>query len=263
MKWLDTVMFNGEPILKARLEYLSPFVDTFYICEQRYTHQGIRKEQLFVEKNRDLLEPYASKIRILIDESDYRKSNNAWVAENSQRNFSIPYILLDYPNESFIVSVCDVDEIPDASVVLRKQSVIYNSTTTGAVIMKQPLFYYNLNWHIGPWARAFFLNDITLKKLKDFQNIRNESGPIVDKIECGWHLSYFLHPEDICRKIESFAHTEYNVESSKNMDHIRDCIQNGKDVNRNVPGIFNKMNILHLMPEPFRKFHYELLSMQV
>jgi beta-1,4-mannosyl-glycoprotein beta-1,4-N-acetylglucosaminyltransferase len=262
MKWLDTVMFNGEPILKARLEYLAPFVDRFYICEQRYTHQGVRKEKLFVEIYRDWLEPHMSKVCILIDERDYRQEKDTWVSENAQRNYSIPHILRDYPTEKFIVSVCDVDEIPDASVVLVKGPSLYETTTKGAVIMKQPLFYYNLNWYIGDWARAFFLSDITVKKYMDFQKIRSELGEVADKIQCGWHLSYFLYPEDIRRKIESFAHTEFNLEENKNLDHIRSCIRNGKDIHKQSSVRLQRMNIVHIVPEAIRQLHLELIKIQ-
>jgi beta-1,4-mannosyl-glycoprotein beta-1,4-N-acetylglucosaminyltransferase len=262
MKWLDTVMFNGEPVLKARLEYLAPFVDTFYICEQRYTHQGTRKEQLFLEKHNDWLEPYRAKICLLIDETDYRNTSSPWVAENAQRNFSIPHILADYPTEPFIVSVCDVDEIPDVSVVLAKGPSMYDTATRGAVIMKQPLFYYNLNWYIGDWARAFFLNDVSLKRYMDFQKIRNEIGEVADKIQCGWHLSYFLKPDDICRKIESFAHTEYNRPENKSIDHIRSCIRNGKDVHKQSSVHFTRLNITHVVPEAIRNFHTDILASQ-
>jgi len=50
IRWIDSFMYNGEKVVELRLEYLYPYVDKFYIYEGRYTHQGKRKEELFLKK---------------------------------------------------------------------------------------------------------------------------------------------------------------------------------------------------------------------
>ncbi len=98
-------MFNGEIVMKLRLEYLSPYVDKFFICEKRYTHQGKRKDTLFVDMNKDWFAPYSDKVVILIDETT--PEDGAWANENSHRNYAMPYLFTE--EGPWICSVCDVD----------------------------------------------------------------------------------------------------------------------------------------------------------
>ena len=46
----------------------------------------------------------------------------------------------------------------------------------------------------------------------------------------GWHFSYLMSPIKIKKKIESFAHSEYNKEEYKNLKNIESCIKNGTDL---------------------------------
>lgn len=59
---IDCIMYNGEPILQARLEMLNDFIDRFYITESLVTHSGQKKEKLFMEINSDFFKPYKNKI---------------------------------------------------------------------------------------------------------------------------------------------------------------------------------------------------------
>jgi beta-1,4-mannosyl-glycoprotein beta-1,4-N-acetylglucosaminyltransferase len=258
MLWIDTVMFNGEPILKTRLEYLSDHVDCFYICEQRYTHQGQYKDQLYVEKYKEWLEPYLNKIKIIIDETNY-SGKESWDIENAQRNYSLTYILKDYESDKYIVSVCDCDEIPNWKSVIEKTD-LYDKCTNGAVIMEQDLYYYNLNWKSIIWKRAFFLNDISVKKFHNFQIFRNEKGPITDSFTCGWHLSYFFPIADIRRKIESFAHKEFNQEYIKDTTRIMLCVQEGYNL-YNLHERFQKNNTFNF-PKKILDLHNTIIKEQ-
>ena len=225
MYWLDSTMFNGEPVVKLRLQYLFPYVDTFYICEQRYTHQGQRKEQLYIEQYKDWFAPYLSKIRFLIDEQKHE--GGSWVFENNHRRYAIPFILEEYKGKQYILSVCDVDEIPDASVVLLKKDQIYNDTTRGCIVMVQKMFYYNLQWFVQIWSRAFFMNDSLLHQHPDVQSFRDHYYYKAYEMDCGWHLSYFFDKYGVQRKLKSFAHKEFNTESMTNLDFLGDAIQKG------------------------------------
>ena len=259
MKWIDSIMFNGEPVIKLRLEYLFNSIDTFYICEQRYTHQGNRKNELFVEKYLEWFTPYLSKIIFLIDEEN--NEGSSWDKENKHRNYSIPYILENNKNDKYIISVCDCDEIPDLSKVNKMD--IYNKCDNGALFMKQKLFYYNLNWYIGMWSRAFFLNDIILNQYNSFQLWRDEKGPSVGSIECGWHLSYFMNKEGILQKLESFAHSEFNSSNYKDINNIYDCIQQGKLLFKNMNECVNiKKYIEKDFPQEFFSFNDYIINLQ-
>ena len=47
---------------------------------------------------------------------------------------------------------------------------------------------------------------------------------------CGWHFSYLKTPELIIKKLESFAHSELNIDSIKNIDEIKKKIKLGLDL---------------------------------
>ena len=46
----------------------------------------------------------------------------------------------------------------------------------------------------------------------------------------GWHFSYLKSPAQIRKKIESFAHSEYNKDEYKNLKNIENCIKNRTDL---------------------------------
>lgn len=260
--WIDTIMFNGEPIIKLRLQWLYSHVDRFYIAEQRYTHQGQKKEQLFIEKYKEWFLEYMDKITFLIDEKEYSQETDAWVVENAQRNYPISRILEDHPGKEYICSVCDCDEIPDWRVVETMGTELYTRCNTGAMIMDQQLYFYNLQWGPSPWKRAFFLNNRTLETYKDLQLFRNidNQGPVSGHFNCGWHFSYFMEPADIIRKIESFAHKEVNKETFKTKEHVKDCIMNGKFL---YGGDFVlSKNSTFNFPKEIMVFHFQLMAIQ-
>lgn len=267
MKWIDSCMFNGEPIVKLRLEYLFNDVDVFYICEQRYTHQGTKKDILFFEKYAEWFAPYISKIVILIDENN--NTGGPWDKENAHRNYASQYISENHKNEKFILSVCDCDEIPDIDAVKSKKD-LYELCSQGAVYMDQKLFYYNLNCYIGPWKRAYFLNDITYNSYLNLQIFRDGSGPTAGFFDCGWHLSYFNDKEGIIRKLESFSHSEFNNSIYKDPMRIYKCIKEGIFLFNLNPD--NKMihhgNIVQptkytgSFPPPFYLFNEYILKLQ-
>ena len=46
----------------------------------------------------------------------------------------------------------------------------------------------------------------------------------------GWHITYCFKIDDIIRKFESFAHTEYNIDKYKNKEYLLKCIEEGKNI---------------------------------
>ena len=260
MLWFDNFLFNGEEIVKLRLKYLYEHVDTFYICEKRYTHQGGRKDALFFEKNADWFSPYLNKIVFITDETP--SYEDSWRNENTHRNYSRQFILEKNKDVKYILSVCDCDEIPDATVVMKNKDKIYQITNNGAIKMKQEFFYYNLNWKMADmWYHSFFINDSSLLKEPFVEKFRTTSKNIVGVIDCGWHLSYFMTPPEIVRKIESFAHTECNKEEFKPREFIRDCIVYGNDIYKRGHIVIQR-NTANNYPEVVWKFHEDLVSAQ-
>jgi len=252
-RWLDSTLFNGEEIMKLRLEYLSPYVDIFYIVEQRYTHQGQRKETLFVDSCKDWFKSY--KVCILVDESE--PSTDPWVKENRHRNYVIPWLMAE--QGPWICTVCDCDEIPDTTAVEKEKQNIYQACNTSPVYLYQEMFYYNFQWRMGQWKHPFIINDSQLQKTT-LQKLRNghKDGPL---LRCGWHFSYFMSAEEIQRKIQSFAHKEFNTSDITSLKNIRHAISNGIDVFHRSDKSFTKVP-LDNFPELFKKFHTNLIKLQ-
>ena len=45
----------------------------------------------------------------------------------------------------------------------------------------------------------------------------------------GWHFTYLMKPEEISKKIEDMAHTEFNKDKFKDISYIENNIKNLKD----------------------------------
>ena len=209
----------------TRLKYMYGVVDRFIISEQRYTHSGIRKDVLYIDSMKERFDPFIDKITFIRIETLLK---GAWTNENHIRNYPRESILNLYPDQPFILSVCDCDEIPDISKVNINE--VYARTGEGCLYMKQDCFNYNLTLFACVWIRAYFVNDMLVKKTPELQIFRNMRGVSSGSFECGWHLSYFTSIGEIQRKIVSFAHEELNRQDTYTLENIAYSISQGKDV---------------------------------
>lgn len=242
---IDYFLYNGEPIIEYRLEYLYDYVDQFIIVECRYTHTGIKKPFLYVEKNTDFFKKYEKKLMIIIiDEfpdnnnvdsymlinknrpllKDYSDDN--WARETYNRNYA-QNIILEKFKQPFILFVCDVDEIPNRNII---NDLKYNySELHDGIKLAMIMMRYNFKWKEPNtiWTHPFVITDIGTRNLS-FNAVRlNQEGGKKIISNAGWHLSYFLTPNDIIRKFVSFAHSEYNNEKYKNKEYLLTCMLSG------------------------------------
>lgn len=258
MRWLDSCMFNGEEVMKLRLQYLTPHVDKMFVCEQRYTHQGKRKDSLFIEQYKDWFDPYKNKVVLLVDET--APQGGTWKVENSHRNYVLPFLFAE--SGPWICSVCDVDEIPDVKAVETERQSIYNNCKNGPVYMQQMMYYYNLNWFLEIWRRAFFITDELALRSSNLQQYRDKKDiQVGGLLKCGWHLSYCMSAKEIQRKLLSFAHDEYSGPEWTNLEHIQRSITNGVDLFKRYPQPFQKVPLLGF-PAEFEEFHKKLVETQ-
>jgi len=263
LQWIDSTLFNGDLIVQLRLQYLYPHVDKIYICEQRYTHQGTKKDVLYFDLYKDWFTPYKDKLVFLVDETPY--SGETWVHENAHRNYAATRIVKDNKDTQYIVTVCDCDELPDVAMILGNMERIYETTREGALYMEQQFFYYNLNWYMSKWYSPFIMNNTLLTKYKTFQGFRDKVLPhSVDRMfPCGWHCSYFMPTQEILRKIRSFAHLEHNIPSITDETHIIKSIETGTDLFKRAGTVLYPSPIpLEQFPKEFRQFHRYILSLQ-
>ena len=229
MKIFDCFLYNGENlILDLRLNILSKYIEKFIIIESRYDHQGNKKKLNF---KLDKFKKFESKIIYLIIENFPEKLSN-WERENFQRNYIING--LSSAGEDDYVIISDVDEIPD----LAKINSLGNFKFS---VFEQKMYYYKIN--LLNKTNPFWYGSRVCKKkyLKSPQCLRSQKikkYPFwkFNKIKWniikngGWHFSFLMSPEEIKKKLASFAHSEYNNRKYTNLKKIENSIKNKTDL---------------------------------
>lgn len=243
MKIIDCFPYNGESITLFRIAYLWDVVDEFIIVEATETHAGKKKSDLYLEKNAKLFQPFNRKITRLIIEGfpdpteeelthlanrPYVKNPEVWFREAYQRNFPQKY-LQQMPFETdWIMTVCDADEIPRREKVknLHKHYDIFVDPHK----LEMFFFYYSSAWiKRYKWYGAYVVNNQGLNK-RTLDGMRTDEKNSKSIANCGWHLSYFLTEIEMQRKIQSFAHTEYDIEDIRSLEWMRECQKSGLDL---------------------------------
>ena len=134
-----------------------------------------------------------------------------------------------------LIILSDVDEIPDLNKLNEFNKNNY-------AVFSQKMFMYKINllnlkennWHGSrmclkkklrspQWLRNLKFKEYPfwrIDKLRNLQVIKNG----------GWHFSYLQTPENISKKIQSFAHGEFNKSELINLKNIYSKIQNGQDI---------------------------------
>lgn len=288
IKLIDTFLFNGDWILKARLKYLFDCVDEFVIIESIYTFNGEKKEILFKDTDewKDVFKKYQSKIHFIVVEDylyeikpEWHKiySQHSWFREqyavmwqneHYQRDASYQYIRDKYNDTEYIVNIGDVDEIPDITIFDissgRRQRLYENmKQVQQPIYFQMDFFYYNFQWRKPElWHNAFVIHKDLFLTNGSPTFFRVHYTPTYIAPKAGWHFSYFMNIHDIQRKIQSFSHQEYNKHPWTDLQHIHQCITTGKD-------LFHRGNSQDLVfdgslsfPDVFHPFITELASIQ-
>lgn len=246
----DSFMFFNElDVLEIRLNELNNYVDKFILVECTKTHTG-KDKPLFFNENKKRYEKFLHKIiHIIVDDLPEYKGNNSWELEHFHRN-AISRGLMD-AQKNDVVLISDVDEIPNP-VQIKKYAHI-----KGLKIFQQKMFYYYLNclnldvkWHGTIMLTYPFQKNIQHYRYHAhvFSNIYDKNKIralyyyskllkyhlLKEKVTIikngGWHFSYLGGLDAIIKKIESFAHTEYNKDEYKNPEYLKKTIEQGKDL---------------------------------
>ena len=237
MKIYDCFMyFDEEMLLDLRFNILNNYVDKFILTEATYTHNGDPKKLNFDPKK---FKKFSNKIiYIVVDDTaeSIKKPHigGESLVEQHQRN-SIIRGLKNCRDEDLII-LSDVDEIPD----LNKLNLF--KAKNKYAVFSQKMFNYKINL-LNETENNWHGSKICLKKdLKSPQWLRNlkfKKYPFwrIDKLRNlqiiengGWHFAYLQKPENISKKIKSFAHGEFNKPNFVNMDNIREKINMKKDI---------------------------------
>lgn len=226
---IDCIPFFDElDVLEIRLRELGDVVDRFVICEATRTFSD-RPKSLYFDENRDRYAEFLDRIEhVVIDDFTAFDRDNTWSMDHGQKQFGVDWLLNHIqPSDGDLVLLTDCDEIPRAECV----AAVAADPSIGMATPLMPIFYYWLNCRqMGPyercakWVRAGVLRGPEAMDLQGLRSQKNIGTPIEDG---GWHFSYM---GDIARKINSWAHSEYNRPPFNTPEHIARCKREGTDL---------------------------------
>jgi len=246
--------FNELDLLEIRLNVLNDVVDKFVLVEATKTHQGNEKKLIYNE-NKHRFSAFTDKIiHVVVDKFPEADAQLAWTLERYQRNMILEGLKNCEAEDVILIS--DIDEIPDPS------KIVSNKDKKGVKIFLQQMFYYFLNCKNATLKENFrwpgtimvrfdelispqYYRDMSIAvtgfysprfvirlfvKLKFYWTVLVRGKKVIFVEDGGWHFSYLGGVEAIIKKLEAFAHTEYNTMQCKNAERIEDAIKNGKDI---------------------------------
>ena len=216
--------FNEEHILDLRLNILNEFVDFFVIVESTSNHQGKTKKLNFDKKK---FSKFNDKIVYVVvdDTAEAIKKHHVGgesLVEQHQRNSIMKGLKNCHDNDLIILS--DVDEIPDLTKL--------NMFNKKYAVFSQKMFNYKINllnetennWHGSKIClkknlkSPQWLRNLKFKKYPSWRLDKPRNLQIIEN--GGWHFAYLQSPENISKKIQSFAHGEFNKPNFSNKKNI-------------------------------------------
>ena len=235
------IFYNEIALLNYRLEILNEFVDYFILVESTHTFTG-KEKPLYYNENKSMFEKFNKKIiHIIVKDFPYKYPNinfaykHQWENEYFQRNCIIRgmRVLKDKFKNEDIILTSDIDEIPDPNILLKikNNTLIFDKKNLNKLTLD--MYYYNLHYKVGDGQNW---NGIKLLTWEAFKNIRLtfqqmrvwEHTHHVNAVAFGgWHLSYFGDIDFIIKKIQSFAHQEYNNDNYLNKEKLKNAIEKG------------------------------------
>lgn len=214
--------FDELMLLEIRLKELYPVVDKFVLVEATHTHSGNPKRLYYNEvADNEVFAPFKDKIIHIVHEMEPKPDR--WANENAQRLAMAQGLSDAQPDDIIIVS--DIDEI------VRRKVVPYMEKAFGPTRLLMKFYYYYFNCRVmnKDWFYAAFCR---FKDFRDAQVLRMDSNGYHKQIlsEAGWHFSYLVKPEDIPKKLESFAHAEFDTDYFKDVDRLKELVEVGQDI---------------------------------
>lgn len=242
------IFFNELDLLEIRLNELNGVVDKFVLVEADRTFQNTEKSFIF-EENKERFSKFLHKI-IHIKLTKYPlfipiiNPFSPWKLEFFQRDSVVKGLVDCKPND--IIMISDVDEIPNPAVIKNQLKKGINKIYG----LKMDMFMYFLNNKLtfdggsnmtkeesedGIWHCTALLPFKLLKKkpyrIRKIIMRTRRRGEVFEIIaNAGWHFTYVGGAKKIIEKLESFSHTEYNLDEFKNIETISELIKKGKDL---------------------------------
>lgn len=215
---VDLFSYNGEEdLLELRLNILDPVVDQFIICEGDETTAGVPKPRYFEESKErfakwlpkikyHIFSPYTDPaLSLLADTSPGVPTNMHWWRREFIQKESMRYALTHLKDEDKVF-VGDCDEIWDPNIIYPE----------GRAELQQTVYAYTLNnksteyWTGTSLIPYRDIKSDTLDNLRAYDERRKHMhAPVIPN--AGWHFTNIGGAEFIKRKIQSYAHQEFNT----------------------------------------------------
>ena len=239
MKIIDCFnYFDEDMILEVRLSTLFDYVDEFVICEATLDHAGNEKRLNFDMKK---FKKYEKKINYIVVNDlpkvvkSFKKNwHPAHARDQFQRN-ALVRGLSDCDLDD-IIMISDLDEIPNPEKISDfKKEDKYACFVQGNFLFKLNL----LNTSEPKWFGTRVCRKKDLKSPQWLREIKSRKIPFYkfykpkfDKfiLNGGWHFSSVKTAEGIYKKLHSFSEQQFNNKKFKDMDIIKNKIEQKKDL---------------------------------
>lgn len=226
--------FNELDMLEFRLRLLWDYVDVFVVVESDHTFSGKPKSFNLLEHKERFAWAWKKIIYHRFEAQNAWDGNNppthtdpkhpCWQTEYDQRNAIIEAVSEFKDDDILLISDCD--EIPNPFVF----SKIENIRRWEPVALRQHFFYYNLSCLRREQWNGTIVTTIGTARKQTSQELRAQRNSLQIFTDGGWHLSWFADAQGIQKKLNSFSHIEYNTPEFNNEHHIKECIEQRKDL---------------------------------
>ena len=252
MKIIDCFnYFDEDLMLEIRLNTLFDYVDRFVICEATLDHAGNKKKLNF---NINKFKKYENKIKYIVIEDlpkVVKKFKKHWHTAHARDQFQRNALIrgISDCDRNDLIMISDLDEIPNPLKIKDFSS----NDRFACFSQKNFLSKFNLlNQTVPIWYGTRICRKKDLKSPQWLREIKIKERPFYkffkpkfDKIihDGGWHFSSVKSPEDIRKKFNSYAEQQMNDENFKNVDKIKERIEQKKDLfDRNYKYIVVKID---------------------
>ncbi len=286
MKVYDCFLFYDElDLLEIRLNILNEFVDFFVIVEASISFQGNKKSFNF-EQNHSRFQKFLDKIiyfkipesildfeslpyvknpisndqkalnqifdQINKNHSFDKKKEYWWGNDFFQRECIRRALLLKTPDDSDLILLSDLDEIPNPKMIL---SVLNAREFNTLKCFKQLEFCYYLNYfHNAEWLGtcSFFYGTFKNHSLNAIRfALKRDEGLKPDVInDGGWHFTSIGSVSKIVNKVQNWGHREFN--NAFYLWLIKYNVFHGNDIFRRKN--FGKLTYLELSDHRFPEY---------
>ena len=230
--------FDEDMMLELRLSTLFDYVDKFVICEATLDHAGNEKRLNFDMKK---FKKYEKKINYIVVNDlpkvvkSFKKNwHPAHARDQFQRN-ALARGLSDCDLDD-VIMISDLDEIPNPEKISDfKKDDKYACFVQGNFLFKLNL----LNTSEPKWFGTRVCRKKDLKSPQWLREIKSRKIPFYkfykpkfDKfiLNGGWHFSSVKTAEGIYKKLHSFSEQQFNNKKFKDMDIIKNKIEQKKDL---------------------------------